>query len=155
MIDEFHGPTDPHRELRQAAAVEGVEPELVPVEVPAGGGAFHDGWTWHGSPLNRSTAPRRSLVAHCMSSEARFHPETTGYLYSRYKRFGDDAMDESFFPITWREDGYRSPFIDPYLEERVGWRCARRRVARRGAVSSADDQLVDGTQRSAGRARVG
>ena len=35
-----------------------------------------------------------------MSSEARFHPETTGYLYSRYKRFGDDVMDESFFPIT-------------------------------------------------------
>ena len=56
-----------------------------------------------------------------MSSEARFHPDTTGYLYSRYKRFGDDAMDESFFPITWRRDGYRSPFIDPYLEERVGW----------------------------------
>jgi ectoine hydroxylase-related dioxygenase (phytanoyl-CoA dioxygenase family) len=121
MIDEFHGPDDPHRELRQAAAIEGVEPELVPVEVPAGGGAFHDGWTWHGSPRNPSSAPRRSLVAHCMSSEARFHPEMTGYLYSRYKRFGDDAMDESFFPITWRNDGYRSPFIDPYLAERVGW----------------------------------
>jgi phytanoyl-CoA hydroxylase len=91
------------------------------VEVPAGGGAFHDGWTWHGSPRNTSSAPRRSLVAHCMSSEARFHPEMTGYLYSRYKRFGDEEMDESFFPITWRNDGYRSPFLDPYLAERVGW----------------------------------
>ncbi len=78
------------------------------MEVPAGGGAFHDGWTWHGSDVNRSAAPRRSLVAHCMSSEARFHPDTTGYLYSRYKRFGDDTMEESYFPITWREDGYRS-----------------------------------------------
>ena len=121
MIEEFHGPDDPHAELRQAAALHGVEPELVPVEVPAGGGAFHDGWTWHGSGVNRSDAPRRSLVAHCMSSEARFHPETTGYLYSRYKRFGDDTMDESFFPITWRQDGYRSPFLEPYLDRRVGW----------------------------------
>jgi ectoine hydroxylase-related dioxygenase (phytanoyl-CoA dioxygenase family) len=93
----------------------------VAVEVPAGGGAFHDGWTWHGSDVNRSASPRRSLVAHCMSSEARFHPDTTGYLYSRYKRFGDDLMDESFFPITWRADGYRSPFIEPYVERRVGW----------------------------------
>jgi hypothetical protein len=60
-----------------------------------------------------------------MSSEARFHPDTTGYLYSRYKRFGDDAMDESFFPITWREDGYRSPFLEPYLRREVGWAGAR------------------------------
>jgi len=56
-----------------------------------------------------------------MSSEARFDPAVTGYLYSRYKRFGDDAMDESFFPIIWRDDGYRSPFIDPYLDKSVGW----------------------------------
>jgi len=121
MIEEFHGPDDPHAELRQAAAANGVEPEFVPVEVPAGGGAFHDGWTWHGSGVNGSTAPRRSLVAHCMSSEARFHPDTTGYLYSRYKRFGDDTMDESFFPITWRQDGYRSPFLGEYLDRRIGW----------------------------------
>ncbi len=121
MIDEFHGPQDPHLDLRQAAAIQGVEPELVPVEVPAGGGAFHAGWTWHGSDLNRSDKPRRSLVAHSMSSEARFHPDTTGYLYSRYKRFGDDQMDESFFPITWRDDGHRSDFIEPYLSRRIGW----------------------------------
>jgi hypothetical protein len=56
-----------------------------------------------------------------MSSEARFHPDTTGYLYSRYKRFGDDTMDESFFPVLWRADGYRSPFLGPYLDHKVGW----------------------------------
>ena len=50
------------------------------------------------SGVNRSALPRRSLVAHCMSSEARFDPDTMGYLYSRYKRFGDDTMDETFFP---------------------------------------------------------
>jgi phytanoyl-CoA hydroxylase len=34
-------------------------------------------------------------------------------------------MDESFFPIIWREDGYRSPFLDPYLRREVGWAGAR------------------------------
>jgi len=121
MIDEFHGPDDPYVDVREAARLQRVEPEFVPIEVPAGGGAFHAGWTWHGSGINRSDNPRRSLVAHCMSSETRFHPDTTGYLYSRYKKFGDDQMDESFFPITWRQDGYRSPFINPYIEGSIGW----------------------------------
>ncbi len=121
MIEEFHGPSDPTKDLRRAAAAAGVEPELVAVEVPAGGGAFHAGWTWHGSDVNRSGVPRRALVAHCMSSEARFHPTAVGRLYGRYKRFGDDAMDESFFPVTWRKDGYRSPFIEPYCGREIGW----------------------------------
>jgi ectoine hydroxylase-related dioxygenase (phytanoyl-CoA dioxygenase family) len=121
MIQEFHGPSDQHRDLREAAAAEGVEPDIVAVEVPAGGGAFHAGWTWHGSGINRADVPRRSLVAHCMPSNARFHSTTTGYIYSRYKRFGDDTMDEGFFPITWQEDGYRSPFVEPYVAGQVGW----------------------------------
>jgi hypothetical protein len=56
-----------------------------------------------------------------MSSEARFHSSTVGYLYSRYKRFGDDSMDETHFPIIWRQDGYRSPFIEAYCRRLVGW----------------------------------
>ena len=57
MIAEFHGPDDPHLDLREAAAAAGVQPELVPVEVPAGGGAFHAGWTWHGSGINHAHSP--------------------------------------------------------------------------------------------------
>jgi hypothetical protein len=30
-------------------------------------------------------------------------------------------MDESFFPILWRDDGYRSIFIEPYVERRITW----------------------------------
>ena len=45
----------------------------------------------------------------------------TGYIYSRYKRFGDDTMDESFFPVIYRQDGYRSPFIAPFLARDIGW----------------------------------
>ncbi len=121
MIEEFHGPDDPDRELRVAARRAGVQAERVPVEVAAGGGAFHAGWTWHGSAVNRTDLPRRALVAHCMSSETRFHATVTGSIYSRYKRFGDLDMDETDFPVIWRRDGYRSPFIDPYVTRQIGW----------------------------------
>ncbi len=42
-------------------------------------------------------------------------------IYGRYKRFGDDSMDDAFFPIIWREDGYRLVFIEPYLTGKIGW----------------------------------
>jgi hypothetical protein len=32
-----------------------------------------------------------------------------------YKLEDDDRMQEPFFPITWTEDGYRSPFISKFL----------------------------------------
>jgi ectoine hydroxylase-related dioxygenase (phytanoyl-CoA dioxygenase family) len=122
MIEQFHAPEDYHKELREAAEDAGVaEPEIVKVVVPRGGGVFHQGWVWHGSGINHSDRPRRSLVAHCMSAETKFHPTVTGAIYSRYKRFGDLTMDESFFPVTWRQDGYRSPFLDDYLGGRRGW----------------------------------
>ncbi len=39
----------------------------------------------------------------------------SGPIYSRYKRLGDDRLGENFFPVLWREDGYRSPQITDYL----------------------------------------
>ncbi|MFO7478497.1 MAG: phytanoyl-CoA dioxygenase family protein [Methyloceanibacter sp.] len=111
----FHAPDDYRAAMREAAEAAGVAaPEIVPVEVPAGGCAIHHGSTWHGSGPNRLEVPRRSLVAHCISSEAGFHPTEISYIYNRYKRAGDDRMDESFFPILWREDGYRTPFLDTH-----------------------------------------
>ena len=109
---QFHAPDDYAREMREAAARAGVVPEVVRVEVLAGGGVFHHGRTFHGSDTNRGRGPRRALVSHCMSSEARFHPTNVGYVYSRYKRIGSTAMDESFFPVLWTEEGYRSGFLD-------------------------------------------
>lgn len=121
MIEQFHAPDNPTTDLDSAAKQAGVEPERVPIVVKAGGGAFHQGWTWHGSDVNRTNRPRRSIVAHCMSSETRFHPDYVGYIYSRYKRFGDDSMDESFFPILWQTDGYRSEFLEPYGQRIINW----------------------------------
>ncbi len=115
QIRQFHAPEDYREALGAAAAQIDVRPEIVPVEVPAGGCALHDGRTWHGSDSNRGERPRRAVVAHCVSSEARFHPSETSPVYSRYKRAGDEAMDESFFPILWTRDGGRSAFLESYL----------------------------------------
>jgi len=114
-IRQFHAPADYRKELTEAAGKVGLTPEIVPVEVPAGGCAFHHGGTWHGSDSNRDERPRRSAVAHCMSSAARFHPTKISYIYSRYKRVDDTAMDESFFPVLWTEAGYRTEFLDRYM----------------------------------------
>ena len=114
-LGEFHAPEDYRLALRQAAASQGHRVELVPVEVPAGGCVFHAGGTWHGSDVNRGPQPRRSLVSHCLSSAAQFHPTEVSYIYSRYRRVGDLTMDESFFPILWTQDRYRTPFLESYL----------------------------------------
>jgi ectoine hydroxylase-related dioxygenase (phytanoyl-CoA dioxygenase family) len=118
---EFHAPEDYRKPMREAAAREGVDPEIVYIEVNAGGGSFHHGWTWHGSGANLSANPRRSLVLHAMRSDVEYVPENfaqgIGPIYSRYKRLGDNQLDENYFPILWREDGYRTPQVDDYLEQ--------------------------------------
>ena len=122
MVEQFHAPDDPLADMRAAAQSAGVsEPDIVAIEVPAGGAAFHHGGLWHGSRKNDSDRPRRSIVAHCSAADARFHETETGAVYSRYKRFGDTTMDESFFPIIWRRDGYRSGFLDNYCAGAIGW----------------------------------
>ena len=117
---EFHGPEEYRKYMEQAAAKEGVEPEIVYVEVPKGGGSFHHGWTWHGSGYNKGDNPRRSLVLHAMRSDTRYVPEHltagTGRIYGRYKHLGDNTIDENYFPIIWRNDGYRTPGIETFLQ---------------------------------------
>jgi len=115
-MGKFHAPEDYREALRVAADKAGQKLEIVQVEVPAGGCAIHHGGTWHGSGPNRGEAPRRAAVSHCISSAATFHPTEVSYIYNRYKRVGDTAMDESFFPIMWTKDGYRTPFLDAYCK---------------------------------------
>jgi ectoine hydroxylase-related dioxygenase (phytanoyl-CoA dioxygenase family) len=118
---EFHAPEDYRKPLYKAARREGVEADIAYVEVPAGGGSFHHGWTWHGSGANHSSKPRRSLVLHAMRSDVEYVPENfaegIGPIYSRYKRLADNQLDENYFPILWRKDGYRTAQIDTYLEQ--------------------------------------
>ena len=116
---EFHAPEDYRAPMRNAAAIEAVEPDIVQVEVEAGGGSFHHGYTWHGSGANAGSKPRRALVLHAMRSEVEYVPahfdQGIGPIYSRYKRLADNQLDENYFPILWREDGYRTAQIETYL----------------------------------------
>lgn len=116
---EFHAPVDYRKTMRDAAKRQGVEPEIAHVEVPAGGGSFHHGYTWHGSGENKGARPRRSLALHAISSDVEYAPENfdkgIGPIYSRYKRLDDNSLDENYFPILWREDGYRTPGISAFL----------------------------------------
>jgi hypothetical protein len=52
----FHAPDDWLAHVRDSMPA-GAELDLVPIEVPAGGAAFHDGWTFHGSPPNERPTP--------------------------------------------------------------------------------------------------
>ena len=120
MASDFHGPENYRKEMESAARQLGEEPDIVPIVVPKGGGSFHHGWTWHGSGFNSSPNPRRSLVVHMCSSEARYVLDRlghgTGAIYSRYRHLGSDLMDENFFPITWSVTGGRTPAIERYLK---------------------------------------
>jgi len=111
----FHAPDDWLSWLEEVKPP-GAQVELVPVEVPRGGAAFHDAWTFHGSPANfRSDAERRSIISHLTADVTRWNPDHPHPIYSRYRRQGETDMDEAFFPVLWREDGYRSPWLAAYL----------------------------------------
>ena len=118
---EFHDPPDYRQIMQQAADGEKQDANVTYVEVPSGAGSFHHGWTWHGSGMNKSSADRRALVLHGMPSNAQFAPQSlsqgTGPIYGRYKHLDDCRLDENYFPILWRQDGYRTPgianIIDP------------------------------------------
>jgi ectoine hydroxylase-related dioxygenase (phytanoyl-CoA dioxygenase family) len=112
---QFHAPDDWLSWLEEMKPP-GAEVELVPVEVPRGGAAFHGTWVFHGSPANsRPDAERRSIISHFMSADTCWNPERPNPVYSRYRRPGEIEIDEAFFPVLWREDGYRSPWLGEYL----------------------------------------
>jgi ectoine hydroxylase-related dioxygenase (phytanoyl-CoA dioxygenase family) len=98
---QFHAPDDWLGHVRDSMPA-GAELDLVPIEVPAGGAAFHDGWTFHGSPPNeRADGERRSVIAHMVSTETRWSDGTPHPIYSRYRRPGEHELDDAFFPVLW------------------------------------------------------
>jgi ectoine hydroxylase-related dioxygenase (phytanoyl-CoA dioxygenase family) len=109
---EFHAPDDWLAHARASMPAD-AELDLVPIEVPAGGVAFHDGWTFHGSPPNeRADAERRAMVSHMISTRTRWSTAHPHPIYSKFRRPGEVEIDEAFFPIMWREDGHRTAWID-------------------------------------------
>lgn len=113
---DFHDPSDHQALLHRTAEKLGRVPEIVPVVLRRGGAAFHHSWLWHGSGPNRSARHRRALALHCMPSVARFHPANPAFAQGRFRIFGENRMEESFYPILWSEDDRRSEFISSYLD---------------------------------------
>ena len=72
-------------------------------------------WRTSCSGPNAADMSRQAVVAHCTPSTARFHPTNTTHVYARYRRHADTSMDESFFPILWTRDGYRTPWLNDYV----------------------------------------
>ena len=79
----FHAPDDWLAHVRECQPP-GVELELVPIEVPPGGIAVHDGWTFHGSAPNvRADAERRAIIAHMMAADTRWNLADPHPIYSK------------------------------------------------------------------------
>ena len=86
--------------------------------MPAGTCILHHGRVWHGSAANGSAdRVRRALGVHLLRSDTRFRADCAAYVFGRYRRVGDLAMDEAFFPITRTRDGYRSPWLAGYCRD--------------------------------------
>ena len=92
------------KELLNFAEQNNKQIEIQYVEVSAGGVAFHHGIPG-GSGINTSQDNRRAVVAHCVPSEAEFHPTNIGgtaRIYKKYKKIKSNELEESFFPILWQ-----------------------------------------------------
>jgi phytanoyl-CoA hydroxylase len=116
-VENFHRPKDYKSDLKKHLRESNIEQpiDIVSINVPAGTGVFHHGRVWHGSGENRSNRHRRSITAHVINSETTFHSSVTSPVFSHYKVFGSDKMDESFFPIIWGGNSGRSDFLADYL----------------------------------------
>ena len=122
--DQFrfvHAPEYDYRQpLWDAAAEVGIaSPEIVPIELSPGGCVFLHGDLWHGSDRNTSDRTRRSFAVSTFPAEASFQPMGVGvgYVFSRYRRMGNEQMDESFFPILWTTNGYRTAMVTEYCQD--------------------------------------
>ncbi|MGF1496521.1 MAG: phytanoyl-CoA dioxygenase family protein [Elainellaceae cyanobacterium] len=116
----LHAPRDDYRApLWQAAKEAGVpSPEILPIELPPGSAICFHGDLWHGSDCNQtSDQTRRSLAVSTLPAAVQFRPSSDqGYIFGRHRRRGETELDESFFPILWSQDGYRTAFLEDYLK---------------------------------------
>ncbi len=53
-----------------------------------------------------------------LPADVRFGKNGGGYIFGRYQRIGSTELDDSFFPILWRQGGAHTAFIDDYCAGR-------------------------------------
>lgn len=117
----LHAPKDDYRQPLWQAAQEAEVANLaiVSAKIPPGGCIFLHGNLWHGSGVNHtSDQTRRSFAVSTFPVQAQFQVESKqGYIFDRYRRVSTLEMDESYFPILWTVEGYRSPLAIAYCED--------------------------------------
>ena len=116
-LREFVSPLDHDRELTDTAREAAVNLEKIYVEIKAGGVVFFNDHIWHGSDANSSNRQRKAISVHGLIPETKFHPAITGHVQCRYRKYQDDRLDEAYFPILWQQDGYRTPWLDRYMQD--------------------------------------
>ena len=107
---QFHAPDDHRAGVAAAAAAAGAELDIEAVEVAAGSGAFHHGWTWHGS------GPKPVRVASEVSGSAL--RQQRGSIQQGGVRRGQRPRVFPLCPAGRRRDG-REPLPDPVAGRRV------------------------------------
>jgi len=124
-VEGFFNPLGDFRDgMLRAASVAGIQnPEIVQVKVPVGGCSFHNEDVWHGSPANNmTTRMRRSIGIHTINCDSKYPKKDeynggVGYIYGRYKLANSDVMEESFYPIIYSKNGYRTPFLSTFCKD--------------------------------------
>ena len=92
--------------------------KIEPLVLKEGSVSFHHGKTWHGSGFNKTKKDRVALSIHFMNGKSKFHKKIKSPYFNHYKKFDSTTMEESFFPITWSENSYRSLFIKKYQKNK-------------------------------------
>ncbi|KAM9950641.1 hypothetical protein ACTFIT_011907 [Dictyostelium discoideum] len=115
--NEFHAPVDYLKGLEGAIKYNGFksidELTIHPVTVKAGGCSIHHGKLWHGSNSNPSSFKERVSVAiHFAPGDSVFSDTVKPcFSFGRYKIYGSNKLEESFYPITFSKTSYKSPII--------------------------------------------
>ncbi len=122
----LHAPKEDYRApLWQAAAEAKRDPkalDILSLELSAGSAVFLHGDLWWGAGHNPSaTHTRRSLAISVIAGSAQFQPPGigTGYIFGRYRQMQDPALHESFYPVLWDGNGYRTPFLADYCTDAI------------------------------------
>ena len=121
--DYFYGGGDYRKAVFDAAGKQGVElteDMFVKINAAPGTVVLHHSHVWHGSGPNVSETEERMVVVGQCSTSDTVYAEQPGHdpvsqLFRRYKMHGSNIPHENFHPILWREDGYRTPWLDDYI----------------------------------------
>lgn len=118
----LHAPIEDYRQpLRDAASQAGVkQPDVLPLTLPKGGCVFLHGDLWRGLAKNTTQDQKScSLAVSSFPMHAQFQPPGIGYgyIFERYRLMDSLEMDESFFPILWTPNGYRTPMVEGYCQD--------------------------------------